>query len=482
MSYHDDDEEYMQVQLETIAKFEREREEQERRHQDLESQAIANAIAVSEQQYIDTANRLDRESESLANRMHQEEADEVYVAALNTSATEHEAEQISRRMETDVLKQKRQRTEERNQGCWDCGACTYTNLPYTKTCAVCGESAPATVLTFCPLAPMRFGVEIEIIVPDGVRDGYTMESIATELTRIGPPKVHYAGYTHETTEFWKIVRDSSVGGNNENDLCFELVSPVLQGDDGLASLRAMLENVRRIGIATNSTCGFHVHVDATKATNPQQRVTSMGTLLGIKRVAQYFVAFENAFDLLVARSWEQNHHSSNRRSDVNRYCKSNRLVFGSLSNRQRWDQIESARNFTSLIHMINPDDDRYFKLNLTNIIHPRRPSTCEFRHHGGVEELPQAEAWVRLVIRFCEQASTGDRIILQERSTPKDELDAFFRLIGCDGLAQFFVAEKRLFGGSNNSGLSNDWQCKVCRRSFKTSRDLAQHLNMTRHR
>eukprot|EP00560_Eucampia_antarctica_P003841 CAMPEP_0197836318 /NCGR_PEP_ID=MMETSP1437-20131217/28531_1 /TAXON_ID=49252 ORGANISM="Eucampia antarctica, Strain CCMP1452" /NCGR_SAMPLE_ID=MMETSP1437 /ASSEMBLY_ACC=CAM_ASM_001096 /LENGTH=57 /DNA_ID=CAMNT_0043442383 /DNA_START=101 /DNA_END=271 /DNA_ORIENTATION=+ len=57
---------------------------------------------------------------------------------------------------------------------------------------------------------------------------------------MGPETVHYRGYTHETSDTWKIVTDSTIQENQINqDLCFELVSPILCGNKGLQSLRSI---------------------------------------------------------------------------------------------------------------------------------------------------------------------------------------------------------------------------------------------------
>jgi hypothetical protein len=72
------------------------------------------------------------------------------------------------------------------------------------------------------------------------------------------------GYSHGIAEDWKIVFHASVRGHHDNrDLCLELLSPVLQGNEGLAELHILKEHVRQFGISTNRTSGFHVHIDAT---------------------------------------------------------------------------------------------------------------------------------------------------------------------------------------------------------------------------
>jgi hypothetical protein len=471
------------------------------------------AVAADEElaRALESSERADIQDEEESKRKREQqqqdtEASELAVA-LDTSKEEAEASFASVAMEASALRVKRARTQERNEGAWDCAQCTYTNRPYSRQCALCESRPPLNVLTFAGLARLRFGLEIEIIVPDGKRDGYTLDSIAKDLTRLGGsggPKVVFMGYSHETTiQDWKIVTDSSLS-SEEGDLCFELVSPVLQGEGmaGLESFRAVMANVRKLGIATNASCGFHVHVDATSSTGTsianddgdcdtnetqqQQAVSEMGTLDGLKRVAQCFCSLENAFDLLVARTKRDNvnneHAGSGRRANRNEFCRSNCFAFGSLSNRQRWEQIASAQSLRALVDMVNPGSDRYRKLNLTNICKPTRPSTCEFRHHGGVEELQEAEAWVRLVVRFCERASqqcaASAACCLREDATPREELKALFVLVDCEGLEQFFVVDRKLFV---DRPLANDWECRSCSRTFANSRALSQHTAATGH-
>ena len=170
-----------------------------------------------------------------------------------------------------------------------------------------------------------------------------------------------------------------------------------------------------------------------------------------------------------------------RRANQNRYCKSNRIALGEVSNRQRWDMITNTRNFTQLVQLVSPD--RYRKLNLTNIIRRDRPSTCEFRNHGGVEDLLEAEAWVRLILRFCERASqqsVDDTSIclLTQGCTPEQELYALFQLLDCPGLEQYFHVDRRLF---LKERIVNPWMCTVCRKEFQDSRSLTQHINALGH-
>mmetsp|Transcript_6989 Transcript_6989/g.7967 ORF Transcript_6989/g.7967 Transcript_6989/m.7967 type:complete len:433 (+) Transcript_6989:202-1500(+) len=389
--------------------------------------------------------------------------------SLETNIAIHESIDSNKRrlqnqeMNAYATNYKIKRSEVRHEGSWDCQHCTFINRPYAPKCSMCNTKAPMHVLIFEPLPFIRFGLEIEIVIPSGRSDGFTLESIASNLTKLGPEKVEFLGYTHATSDSWKIVTDSSIEASND-DLCFELVSPILKGDgeEGLGQLRNIMDNVKRIGIATNASCGFHVHVDAEAG-------SILASLDAQKSVSQCFVATENAFDLIVA--------TSRRGTNSNRYCQSNRIAFGSMSNRQRWNEIESATSRGQLVRMMNPNYDRYRKLNLTNLTKNNRPSTLEFRQHQGVQNLREAEVWVRLILTFCRNAMTQKQkyiCMLSEKSTVKNELRALFELVGDQGIEQVFTVDRKLFE-DNSAAMRNEWICKTCYREFGNSRSLSQH-------
>lgn len=362
-----------------------------------------------------------------------------------------------------------QDNQEEQQTTWDCRTCTHRNPPFVSPCQACGTPPPPHVLSFQSVpSDLKFGVELEILIPQGVRDGLTLSSLAKSLTVASGLTVKFCGYTHETMECWKIVTDASVQGNAQ-DLSLELVSPVLKGQEGLKNLRSMLAAARQVGIATNSTCGLHVHIDATNT-----------SLEELQRTAQCFTALEDAFDLLVARSWNQIRHD--RRANRNRYCQSNRIVFGQKSNLQRWKAMEDSRTVRQLVQLVNPDNDRYRKLNMTNLVKNNRPSTIEYRNHGSVEEIIEAEAWVRLLLRFTHASQSkrtaSGALLPQNNCGAKVQLDRLFDIVACPGLEQYFCVDRRLFDGQ---GLSNEWQCETCNKIFSDSRSLSQHCSATGH-
>jgi hypothetical protein len=427
-----------------------------------------------------------------AARQHQEQKDASFAGDIQISEAlldSHEHERVRSSLTETASTSLLHRACEHLQGSWDCPACTFRNDPYHSPCRACGQASPSHVLTFASIPPrLRYGVELELIVPNWVRDGYNCKWIAKELTKLGIP-TEFRGYTHEIMTCWKIVTDASLS-SSPNDLCCELVSPILVGDAGLENVRYLLESVRRLGIAINSTCGFHVHVDAE--TGQEQGVPAMGSLIGLQRIAQCFVALESAFDCLVTR--DASRQATSRRTNQHRYCKSNRLAFGVLSNKKRWNQIAAANSVGELVRLVNPSADRYRKLNLTNLSKRERSSTCEFRQHGGVKELLTAEAWIRLILRFCDHASnrtsSSTQCFLSQEANVADELKALFELVACPGLEAYFTLERRLFSvvspvssdfSGKCRGTAKAWTCDSCKRRFGDSRSLSQHGTATGH-
>jgi hypothetical protein len=376
---------------------------------------------------------------------------------------------------------KERQHEEQQRGSWDCPLCTLRNRPYRSHCGACRTKAPNHILTFATVPQdLRFGVELEFIIPAGVTDGFTCEWIAKQLTESGGIPTIFEGYSHRVVDSWKVVTDSSLASSSTDDLCCELVSPILVGEKGIASMRSLLESIRKIGIEINSTCGFHVHVDASLGDD--QGVPAMGTLSGLQRVAQCFVALENAFDCIVARDGSQ--QAQQRRANRHRYCQSNVIAFGALSNRKRWNRIASSRSKSELVQMLNPSSDRYRKLNLTNLTKDDRPDTIEFRQHGGVSELLAAEAWVRLILRFCSNAAnqtpTYSQCFLNQEATNVDELHALFALVDCDGIETYYLLERKLYSPQIGQR-KGEWKCRHCGRRFRDSRSLSQHTHATGH-
>ena len=97
----------------------------------------------------------------------------------------------------------------------------------------------------------QFGVEIEAY-------NVTKSKLKSELIRLGI-RVEIENYNHPTKTHWKIITDASIRGTNG----FEIVSPILKGQDGLEQLKKVCQALKNCNAYINKSCGLHIHFDAS---------------------------------------------------------------------------------------------------------------------------------------------------------------------------------------------------------------------------
>ena len=120
-----------------------------------------------------------------------------------------------------------------------------------------GQAAATIAPTIDYTFNRNFGIEIEAY-------NCTRERLARELTAAGI-NVQIEGYNHtDHTDHWKLVTDSSLCGNNP----FELVSPILHGEQGLEELEKVCWVLDLCNAKVNDTCGLHVWKSHTNLTHP----------------------------------------------------------------------------------------------------------------------------------------------------------------------------------------------------------------------
>ena len=217
--------------------------------------------------------------------------------------------------------------------------------------------APAIDYTF----NRNFGVEIEAY-------NCTRERLARELTAAGI-NVQVEGYNHtDHTDHWKLVTDSSLSGNNT----FELVSPILHGEQGLEELEKVCWVLDLCNAKVNDTCGLHVHMDAAEF----DLTTWKNLIITYKRL-------EGVIDNFMPHS---------RRN--NRYCKGlSAITETSIKNARSISDLRTA-----FLH------NRYHKVNLEAYARHR---TVEFRQHGGSTNFIKMSAWIHFLAKMITFAKQG---------------------------------------------------------------------------
>lgn len=209
----------------------------------------------------------------------------------------------------------------------------------------------------------KFGIEIEAfgIEKETLRAALIAKGIACQ-----------EAYRSEQLQVWKITGDGSIQGNNS----FELVSPILEGEAGLAQLRIVCEVLKAKKARINKTCGLHVHLDATN--------------FGIKdwrNIYRNYATLEGTIDSFMPAS---------RRASNNTYIKS--IVV------PNWEQKVSRASTLLQLQRSTTYSDRYYKLNTQSYWSHK---SCEFRQMAGTIDFDKISNWVKFLARLVEYSKAG---------------------------------------------------------------------------
>jgi hypothetical protein len=209
----------------------------------------------------------------------------------------------------------------------------------------------------------KFGVEIEA-------HGVNKQVLQNALLGAGI-NVQVAGRGAHLTNKWKVTTDSSILGSNT----FEIVSPILEGEEGLSQLRKVSEVLISCRAKINKSCGLHVHFDAHNL--------SIGSW---QNLYKNYIRLENVIDSMMPES---------RRCNNNTYC-------SSLKKHNEIEQkIDGCRTVSNIAQLYG---SRYYKVNAESYsIH----NTVEFRQHSGTIEIEKMENWIRFLDSLVKYSEYG---------------------------------------------------------------------------
>ena len=218
--------------------------------------------------------------------------------------------------------------------------------------AVTAERKAKSAFDFSKLT---FGVEIECY--------NVVRSSLIEKGREKGLQVHSEGYNHiDNSHYYKIVSDSSLRGNDTN----EVVSPILKGKKGLGSLKALCQALSDVDAKVNVSCGLHVHIGAAAMSD-----------MHYCRVVRNYQKLEPVIDSFMPNS---------RRGNNSHWCKSLQMFDFS------W--CTTKRDIYSVMR-----GDRYHKVNPV-AYHAHK--TIEFRQHSGTVEYDKISNWVMFLAKLIE--------------------------------------------------------------------------------
>lgn len=209
----------------------------------------------------------------------------------------------------------------------------------------------------------RFGVEFEAYNVD-------MYYLNEKLNEAGI-NCYVERYNHTTRGHWKIVGDSSIDGHN----AFEVVSPVLNGENGMEQVKKVCKVLNEVGAKVNKSCGTHVHIDAQNI-----------NLETWKNIYINYYRLENIIDSFMPIS---------RRNSNNRYTKGFRIL------RNFETKIKNSNSLQQISSIF--DGCRYYKINPTSY---SRHNTIEFRQHSGTISFEKISNWIYFLSNLIKYSET----------------------------------------------------------------------------
>lgn len=276
-------------------------------------------------------------------------------------------------------------------------ACAVARARRAEVNAAIGSVAPTSAPSSLRVMPSgrTFGVEFEF-------KGLTAEQARNAVAATGLAVYGHTTYTHTTMREWKVVTDGSVTGG------FELVSPILRGQQGLDEMTLALNALVNAGGRVDTQCGFHVHVGMNGVN---------GT--GLYNILNFYAANQNLMSSLVSRSRRQHSGYAVPLPTEERV-------------RSRWGGLNHTTNRQLRGFCNGFTHDRYWAVNVAAFA---RHGTIEFRQHQGTLNAKKATEWVRLMLAMTEAGLAG-------MTTSYSSLDELLGVLAVDNTTREFITQR----------------------------------------
>lgn len=235
----------------------------------------------------------------------------------------------------------------------------------------------------------RFGIEIELTGLSRKEAGQILsEYFGTQLAHNGGFYDSYSVLDSQCRR-WKIVSDASIKeeckvGRPDPTYRVELVSPICQYGD-IVTIQELIRKLRSAGAIANSSCGIHIHVDASPHNaNTLRNITN---IMASKEDLIY-----KSLRVNVARE-----HTYCKKVDEHFLEELNRKKPKTLDAVSRiWYNGEDGRNQ-------HYHDSRYHCLNLHSVF---SKGTIEFRLFNSTTHAGKIKAYIQLCLAISHQALT----------------------------------------------------------------------------
>jgi hypothetical protein len=257
-----------------------------------------------------------------------------------------------------------------------------------------------------------FGVELEFSHPRVSRWAIV------EAIKAAGIDIRDETYNHGIRSWWKITTDGSLGLNYSANS--EIVSPILQGDDGFSQTATVCRVLKSLGVKVNKKCGFHVHLGAANE-----------NVDFFKNLVKNYAAAQTTIDQVLAPS---------RRGYESNFCRPVQYNASLLEMARTPEEVMAAANQSNTM-VDRRSNRRYRKLNLQSYLAYK---TVEFRHHQGTIEGEKVLNWVRFVMRLALASKRGQAIDVGSLETLMSSVNAN------ETEARYFNSRKSFFDRAAN--------------------------------
>lgn len=244
------------------------------------------------------------------------------------------------------------------------------------------------------MTTFKFGVEIEFV------DASTRD-VALQLQRDGI-NAGLGGYTERayTSGAWKVTTDQTVSDcrnwSTGEGYGGELVSPVLEGEQGFQELQRVLDSLNRVSnMRVDRRCGLHVHLSWDGM-----------TVEWVQNVIHRYKKFEGTIDGWMAES---------RRGGNSRWCRG-------LSDSAFRDALSYDGDSLSRLSRLC---SRYHKVNGEAL---DKHQTVEFRQHQGTTDYQKISNWIKFLIGFVKKSEEVTRGTLDNNAPYRKKRRAYDRV------------------------------------------------------
>lgn len=237
----------------------------------------------------------------------------------------------------------------------------------------------------------RFGIEIEMT-------GVTREQAAKAAAAYFGTASHYDGTYYDIYSAldsqgrkWQFMSDSSITAQRKSgrqivsapsEYKTEMVSPICRWED-IETVQELIRKLRGAGAIANSSCGIHVHVDAS----PFDANT-------LRNITNIMAAKEDMIYKALQVTVDRQH----------RWCKPVDNRFLEELNRRRpktLDQVSRVWYNGESRSNVHYDDSRYHCLNLHSVF---QKGTVEFRLFNSTTHAGKIKAYIQLCMAISAQA------------------------------------------------------------------------------